>query len=290
MSIPKFEKKNHHYVPQFWQRGFLSAGGQLYGRRDSTVVPVSTRTTMASDWLYTVFDNHWNPSDAIEDILSTLESRHASLFTRLQLHGYRSTASDRGELVEFLAIQTVRHPDILGRGHRLSRALGDLLVSIHHMTLLDFQKAMAGFGVAAPDAHNCYLLLRTRTPDQLAKERDDLYAQSPQSPQLPTQDALLAKPNVMQAISSMELCLLDAPTPEAFVLGDTPLPQSDLYRGFTVPISHSLAVVASPTVAIQRVLSRRTATAQEVQETNRWQFDNALEIVVGPSATTLGSL
>jgi hypothetical protein len=35
--------------------------------------------------------------------------------------------------------------------------------------------------------------------------------------------------------------------PAALVLGDTPLPQSDLGRGFSVPLSRSLAVLAVPT-------------------------------------------
>jgi hypothetical protein len=88
----------------------------------------------------------------------------------------------------------------------------------------------------------------------------------------------------------MELWLLDALATEAFVLGDTPIPQSELYQGFAIPLSRSLALLARPTHAAQMLLPRRNATLTEVRDINRTQSDNALHVVVGPSAALLAAL
>lgn len=97
-------------------------------------------------------------------------------------------------------------------------------------------------------------------------------------------------PLVEQRLQQMELWLLDAPATEAFVLGDTPIPQSELHHGFSVPLSRSLTVLARPTQATQMLLSRRNATTSEVRDINRTQSDNSLFVVVGPSAALLAAL
>jgi len=51
---------------------------------------------------------------------------------------------------------------------------------------------MADFGVGAADAHNCYVVLLGRTKQQLATELAELIALSPQSAQLPEQNAFRA--------------------------------------------------------------------------------------------------
>lgn len=124
----------------------------------------------------------------------------------------------------------------------------------------------------------------------MAEELAELTALSPQSPQLPEQEAVRGMPPVRDAIQTLELWLVDAQPPEAFVLGDTPLPQDDLKGGFSVPLSRSLAVLAIPTVTVQSGLNRRAASRSEVKAINRWQSDNALEMIVGPSAELLESL
>jgi hypothetical protein len=286
----KFEKTSHHYVPQYWQRGFRGSNGRLYGKFRDGIRVVSSRTIMQRDWLYTVFDNHWNPSDALEDALSVVEAKDAELIQRLNGQGYIGTKDDRDHLCAMLALQATRHPDVLGRGVRRRRELGELLANVHAFTLDDFKSQMNGFGVSSADAHDCYVVLIGRTKQQLAKELGELIALSPQSAELPEQDALLAVPLVKQAVQNLELHLLDAPVGAAYVLSDTPLPQSDLSRGFTVPLSRSLAVLAVPASTRQAALVRRAATAAEVDAINRTQNENALEVVVGPSAALLAGL
>ena len=80
----RFEKTNHHYVPQHWQRGFRGPNGHLYGKFHDGIRVVSPRTIMQRNWLYTVFDDQWNPSDALEDALSAIEASDAELVQRLE--------------------------------------------------------------------------------------------------------------------------------------------------------------------------------------------------------------
>jgi hypothetical protein len=286
----KFEKIHHHYVPQHWQRGFRGSNGHLYGKFQDGIRVVSPRTIMKEDYLYTVFDRQWSPSDALEDALSAVEAQDAKLYQRLHSPSHTSTADDRSQLCAALALQATRHPDILQRGGRRSRELGAVLASAHDYSLDEFQALMTGFAVSEADAHDCYIVLLSRSKEQLAVELSELDGLSPQSPELPVQDALRAMPLVKQRLQQMELWLLDAPVTESFVLGDTPLPQSDLQLGFTVPLSKSLAILALPSQSISASLRRRAATTAEVTATNRIQSDSALYVVVGPSAALLAAL
>lgn len=286
----KFEKTNHHYVPQHWQRGFRGANGHLYGKFRDGIRVVSPRTIMQQDYLYTIFDDQWNPSDSLEDALSAVEAEDAKLFQRLHSPGYTSTVDDRNHLCAVLALQATRHPDILRHGAKRSRELGEVLAGAHDYPLDEFKARMAGFAVSEADAHYYYVVLRSRSREQLAAELAELTGLSPQSSQLPEQDALRAMPFVEQHLQQMELWLLDAPATEAFVLGDTPIPQFELRQGFSVPLSRSLAVLARSAQAAQALLARRNATATEVRDINRIQSDNALHVVVGSSAALLATL
>jgi hypothetical protein len=88
----------------------------------------------------------------------------------------------------------------------------------------------------------------------------------------------------------MNLTLLDAPVGKSFVLGDTPMPQSKLERGFRVTLSQSLAVEVLPGPAPKTALARRTAKNSEVDDINREQWENASEIVIGPDPAALKKL
>jgi hypothetical protein len=290
MTAPKFEKQNHHYVPQFWQRGFRDSTGQLYARTGGNVRIVSPKTIMQVDWLYTIFDGQWRPSDALEDALSVIEGQDAQLLQRLNAPGYVPTADDEAQLCALLGLQASRHPDVLKRGHNLSREFGELLASVHDHSLEAFQDLTARQGMTLADAKDYYVMLKARTKEQLAEELADLLQLSPQSSQLPVQDAIRAAPQIEAAIAGMQLCLLDATPPSVFVLGDTPIPQSDLGRGFSVPLSKSLAVIATPAGVAKSPITRRVAIQLEVDEINRTQFENTFDTVVGPSAGLLKSL
>lgn len=263
MVAPKFDKQNHHYVPQFLQRGFRDSAGQLYARTGNKVRIVSPKTIMQVDWLYTIFDTQWRPSDALEDALSAIEAQDAELLQRLNAPGYVPTVSDEAELCAFLGLQASRHPDVLKRGHSLSRRFGELLASVHDHSLKAFQDLTAPLGISPTDAKGLYDALKARTKDQLAEELADLLHLSPQSSLLPVQDAVRAASQIEAAIAGMQLYLLDAIPPSEFVLGDTPMPQSNLGHGFSMPLSKSLAVFAIPAGTAKSPMTRRVATQQE---------------------------
>ncbi|WP_093638226.1 DUF4238 domain-containing protein [Paraburkholderia aspalathi] len=286
-----FEKKNHHYVPQFWQRGFRAADNTLYGRFGARVAPVSSRKIMQQDWAYTIFDQYWTPSDDLENALSVQEGYAAPVFERLCTPGAFATKIEREGLCSFLALQSCRHPDVMGRGHRRGRELGEFFANVHaYGTAADFAVELADFGLGSSEADAIYQVLKAVAPQQLRIELNELLSLSPQDPQLPQQEALLAQPQIATAIDAMTLTLLDAPAGEQFVLGDTPMPQSDLSHGFIVPLSKSVALKAVPSSSSQASIGRRTATVAEVTEANREQWNCAMYVVIGADKAVLQAL
>jgi hypothetical protein len=285
-----FEKKNHHYVPQFWQKGFKGQNGRLYGRNASKIKIVSTKYTMQGDWIYTIFDEQWNPSDDLENKLSIEEGKISKLFSRIGIPANSTTADDRAELCSAIALQACRHPDVMGRVPRKGVELGTLLADAHKLNEEDFVDKVGQLGIDPAEAVNMYNALIAVPEAQLAAELDELKGLSPQDPQLPIQEALLAKAHICSRLKTMHFTLLDAPQGAEFVLGDTPVPQQDLLQGFSVPISKSVAVLAQPAISPQNIMSRRVATQQEVDEINKIQWENALETVVGSNETILKTL
>lgn len=289
--VMTFNKKNHHYVPQFWQKRFSDSSGRLFGRiGESIKQQVASKETMRGDWLYTVFDSQWNPSDSLENALSILEGSTADLFDRVCVQGRLCTTDDRVELCSSLALQACRHPDIMGRGHRLGKDFGALLASVHSLSLADFMDKMAKFGIVKSEAQHIHHILINHSERQLAQELNELNGLSQQDPKLPQQLVLLAQSEICTQLQKMEMILLDALPGANFVLGDTPIPQQDLSCGFSVPISKFVAVLMMPTSLTKITLARRPATTAEVSAINKAQWDNALQIVVGPSAAVLETL
>jgi hypothetical protein len=127
-------KRNHHYVPQFWQRLFANAAGIVYAREGSSVRQASTKNLMSADWIYTVFDSNWLASDSIEDSLSQAESAAAQACRTLIASTLPPTGAVQDQLRRFTALQACRHPDIMGRGYRRARDLGEVLVKAHSLT------------------------------------------------------------------------------------------------------------------------------------------------------------
>lgn len=284
-------KRNHHYVPQFWQRFFTDAAGNLYAREGRTVKLANPKNLMSADWIYTAFDTNWLASDAIEDSLSQAESAAAVACRSLIASNFAPPAPTQQALRQFVALQACRHPDILGRGHRRAKDLGAVLVKAHSMTGSEFVSALSPFGVDALDAQTMFIQLRSRSEGELELEIQELETLNPHDHQLPHTDALRAQSQIEAQLSSMDLVVLDAAPPSEFVLGDTPLPQSDLRQGFTVPISTTVALSFQPAKhSGLPTCTRRSATPAEVAASNQWQFDNALKITIGSDPAVLNAL
>jgi Protein of unknown function (DUF4238) len=285
------KKRNQHYVPKSWIKRFACAKGRIYAWDGQKVRHVAASKIMSEDWLYTIFDNTWRSSDALEDALSTEEGKAATLVKRLSGVKYPINPGDRDRLCNFLALQACRHPDVMNRGYRRARELGDLIASAHAFpSVHDFALKAANFGIPAGAAEEMYKYLRTVDPSRLHHELEELKGLSEQDPQLPIQDALRAKPQIAQALARMTFTLLDAPSGCVYILGDTPLPQDLLGHGFSVPLSKSLAIDAAPNNSSQTIMARRLATKAEVNAVNRAQWENSLHIVIGPDASAFLAL
>ena len=284
-------KRNHHYVPQFWQRYFANQAGQLYARREGDMAKVaSPKTLMSGDWIYTVFDTDWLASDTVEDALSQAEGAAAAACRSL-ISSSAPNATTQSALIKFVALQACRHPDMLGLAHRRGKELGAVIAEVHSMSESEFVNALAPYGVEATSASGMFAVLKSVPQAQLDAELEELNVLSPHDPQLPQTDSLLAQSDVERQLVTMDLIVLDAPPPMQFVLGDTPVPQGDLRLGFVVPITKSIALNFQPA---QRSgapsCTRRAASRSEVDACNRWQFDNALKMTVGSDPAGLNAL
>jgi hypothetical protein len=284
-------KKNHHYVPQFWLKAFADSNGNIYAWDGRSVGVRSSKRLMKEDWLYTLFDNAWIPTDALEDELSIMEANAAALFSKIAGSSHQFTEQDRQELLSFLALQACRHPDVMNRGYRRTRDLGRLFASVHTFeNQLSFAAKAAQFGLTTSISIAYYQSLISISQLQLDKELQECIGLSPQDARLPQQDALQAKSIIASQIDAMSLTVLDAPAGKQFILGDTPLPQADLLAGFSVPLSKNIAVRAQPALKRQIRIERQMATLQDVSEINQVQWDNSLHFVIGPEPSILRAL
>lgn len=284
-------KKNHHYVPQFWLRGFRDGRNQLHARVGSAVKVVATADVMQEAWLYTLFDSRFHPSDTLEDELSNIEGDVAPIFVKLNDASQSLTANEEKKLYQFLGLQACRHPDILNRGFRRAREMARLIASVHDYTnTSEFVSKLQEFGLGEADGKMIHEHACTKTAAELGKELRELEDLSPQDPKLPVQIATLSFDLIAKEICALALVVLDAPAGKHFALGDTPMPQSKLAAGFTVPISKSVALAFSPKVTGTNAASRRLASAREVTMSNLAQWRDAREVVVGPDPQILRAL
>lgn len=290
-SAPKVEKRFMHFVAQFWLRNFRVAGGEVYVRDRHAIRLQGTRRIMGEDYLYTVFNELWQPSDALEDAFSKHEGDAAAAFERLSVAGIPLTDDLRISLANFLALTVCRHPDVMSRGRRRAVEVGYFVADVHsYPDLASFNAAFrAKFRDDPPEG--TYQGLRTKTADELLKEAQKIEALSPQDPELPVQYSVTAIPLVRERIIKMDMTLLDAPAGTFFVLGDTPLPDYELGQGFSVPLSSVLALHSRPARDPKVPSSgRRAATVIEVRTINQTQFDSAKSIVIGSDEPTLTAL
>lgn len=283
-------KKHHHFVPQFWIKAFRDSNEQLHSWDGKNGRVVAARDIMQEHWLYTLFNKQWQPSDVLEDALGEIEGIASKVFVSIGDLTYVPTSDDREVLSMFIGLQACRHPDVLNRGHRRARELANALAQVHDFpNVQSFLQKMSEFGIGPIDSRAIYHLLLSKTSKELNQELQEIEGLSPQDSRLPIQDALRADELIAREIQAMSLSILDAPAGSCFILGDTPMPQSELAAGFCVPLSKTVSLEAKPG-ASSLTLPRRAITPAEVGAINQVQWSNAREIVVGPDPTALRSL
>lgn len=297
---PESKKQNQHIVPRFWQGRFAGTSGHIYaryrvgsdptGRRAGGARQAGAGSLMSEDWTYTVFDRWWRPSDAVENELSKLEGRLSRAVATLDATGTVPDLALTWELCLFVGLAACRTPEVMARSHRRLKALAlALSEAVGAESFERFRDEISSrFGVMLSESD--YAALRARPGSSLTDTAQAIGAMSPQNPVLPEQLALTGVETVAMQVGEMTLELLDAPAPHHFILGDTPLADWDLAKGFVLPLSRSLALNATQRTGAWSLPTRRSATAAEVADSNRLQHAHARDVVIGPDKGYLDGL
>jgi len=292
LAPPSSVKKNQHYVPRFWLARFAGPSGRLVGLKNGVFQhQIGANDIMSDDWIYTIFDSWWRPSDEIEDALGVIEGEAEQLFTALHANRINPPNDQWESLCTFLALEACRHIDTMARGHIRGKEMALVIAkaSSYPSEVDFFADVKAQFGCDLPPG--LWESLRMKGKEALWEEAEEVFDLYPYDPKLPAQLSLAAVQLVANSIASQDIWLLDAPNGSAYVLGDCPVPLRLLSCGFSVPLSSSLAFQATP-VASGKVggLGRRDATSKEVEEINRQQVARAKSVVIGPDRRLLESL
>jgi len=289
---PRSVKKNQHYVPRFWLARFAGPTGRLVGLKDGVIQhQVGVDNVMSDDWIYTVFDSWWRPSDEIEDDLGVVDGEADRLFTDLHADKTNPSNEQWEHLCTFLALTACRHVDTMMRGHARGKEMALVIASAasyeSETTFLSDVKVQ--FGCEFPVG--LWAVLKAKDEAALWEEAEEVLDLLPYDPRLPVQLSLAAVKPVTNSIAIQDLWLLDAPSGSAYVLGDRPVPLRLVGHGFDVPLSSSLAFRATPTATgTVGGLGRRYATPAEVNEINRHQVARAKSVLIGPSRALLETL
>lgn len=283
---PKSEKQNQHYIPRWWLKAFADAKGNIWALRGNVVRVCAAGDIMSDDWIYTLFDAWWRPSDTLEDGLSQIEGIASTLFRDIEANGPTGD-EDWSALLWFIALTTCRHPRAMKRGNELSKELGIFLNDVkQHRDAESFALAYASRFGAQPPA-DMYSILSQLHQDTIEGTILHLLELQPYDPSLPQTDALFATDNVAAAIEHMDCRLLKAPVGNNFVLGDHPFPATDLSAGFTIPLSKRLALEAKPRTGATVLRASAVATLAEIAASNDKQVSMAHELVIGPDQAAL---
>lgn len=287
-SPPKSDKQNQHFVPRWWLKAFAGANGNIWALRGDVIQIAAAGDIMSGDWIYTLFNAWWHPSDALEDGLSKIEGVASRLFRKIETNV--PSEEDWTDLLFFIALTACRHPTTMKRGNELSKEMGVFLREVQdYKDAESFGSAFVDkFGSTPPD--DLYPYLSQISEETLEGTILHLLELQPYDPSLPSTDALLATDQVASAIAKMDCRLLSAPAGAHFALGDHPLPLRNMHNGFTVPLSRSLALEAKPCTGTTVLRTSETATVQEVEASNEQQALMARELVIGPDRTTLEHL
>jgi hypothetical protein len=278
-----------HYVPQFWIRGFRGANGRVLGRKrgEAHAEQIKVSKVMAEQGAYTLFDYQWNPSDLLEDLLADKHESHVAHLFRF-LHEKSDLTEEVKEALCFaVGVAASRLPHVMKKGFKASNKIATLFLEVHKRSFDSFRRLYAKEAKSSITREQ-YDHLRNIPQVALVRQINSFTSRTSENPVLPQQATLEAAPKIAKVISQMDLSLLDA-SDGSFVLGDTPLPDHDLAKGFTLPLSSCLVLMASPKAAKYPAFSRRRATQTEIQAINRTQFDNMLEIIVGADKALLES-
>ena len=285
---PKFEKRTHHVVPVAWQRKFASPGdpGPYYlnvitGRALNAQGPGDK---MAEEYVNIVFDEHFRPSDKLEDDLSTKETKAIQGLSRtIATSVIDSTA--RVDIAYLLAIQACRYPELfesrLDLGRYLAIALKDHSSCADTETLNRVLRSTGMLpGAAITNAE--FTRLKAAPEADLAGELEGILAAHGYEAHFNPELIFAAAGPIASHLLALEWDLLESSSP-AFILCDRPVPVKINY-GFGIGLSARLGLrLSKPTNAPDVVdISARNASSIEIDTINQEVRDRAREWICGP--------
>ncbi|QDG93266.1 DUF4238 domain-containing protein [Rhizobium sp. NIBRBAC000502774] len=282
---PKFEKRNHHIVPQFWQRHFRDADQKLFKTSSGKIVVGSPKSTMSEDYMYLAFDDGWRPTDAVEDQLCQWESIASELIAEILPPKKVLSDEEWSSLCIWIGISTSRHPNVLDKYKPTTVKFALELATAHdfadYSAFRDHLTKKFGSSVSVEE----YDLILTKSADELLAEVEFIRDMSKYDPKLPQTDALFANFTVAICVNGLDLTLIDTTPDQDFILGNNPLPNTDLSRGFSVPLSRHVALIAQvPADPSNPTKTRRAATASDIDNVNGEQARRSVRAIASSKA------
>lgn len=247
--------------------------------------PVGPGIKMSEDYANIVFDEHFRPSDALENRLAVMESKAIPALDRI-VQIRRVGPEERMDLAVLLALQALRYPQLFPTRLDLARffavALGE---ATRFPSAQDFNRWLESNGLrGAPLSQEDFRALVSSTTDNRAATIDALLQahgyEADFNPNLVI-DAVL---KVAEHITALDLQLIEAPVP-SFILSDTPMPTRDLGHSFCVGLTDRFGLrTAYPETPVQddTVVVARPADAQEIMAINAEVKARAVRFLCGP--------
>lgn len=285
------KKANHHYVPRHWLKRFRDDEHQLWVREGSHIQVRGVREIMSLGYLYTTYDARFSGSDDLEDYLGLIETIQSKSLAMICRPEEPVGPGTRHDLAAIIALQALRHPDVMAWGRRRALLYAGLALKIKKMSLDEFLEKVAP---ALDDAMPEYLYeeIQAQPEAVLEKELADINALSPQSPELADTDTLSAFMGLCAKLHKFHMRVVEIRAGEgSFVLGDTPLPQEQLSNGFSFPLSKRVAVFAwEASEGEFPQIERSWASEEEVVMVNQAQWNRHACLIVGESREVLLAL
>lgn len=285
---PKFQKRIHHVVPAFWQRHFSFPGEQ--GPYYKNIISGQTYDAqgpgekMSEEYGYIVFDEHFRPSDALEDHLSNIEAKASQGISRAISKAIIDTDA-RCDIAYLFATQACRYPDLFEKRLDLARYFAIALCSSSDHSdanALNLSLHASGILPGASISDSDFQHLRSTPKEELETELDEILSAFGYehffNAELILSGALLTASHLL-ALQWNFVCSNDP----AFILCDRPVP-TQIGHGFNVGLSACFALQLSKPIGSidEQPLRARLATSTEVHQINADVRGRAREWICGP--------
>jgi hypothetical protein len=285
---PKFVKKNHHVVPEFWQKCFAapeSPGPYYLNVKTGKKLPAQGPGIKMSEGVANiVFDDFFRPSDQLEDRLADLETKMAQGLDALIATG-KIDIDARIDIAMMLAVQACRYPerfvDRLELGKYLAIAIKDVS-TYQDANALNFALRSTGMLPGASLTEKNFELIKQSTRDDLASQLDTILNSHGYENFYNPNLIIDAAYPVCSHLLALDWNLLSSPTP-AFILSDRPVPTPIGY-GFSVGLTASYGLILSqPTSDItNKAIRPRQAKKEEIEKINDEVKFRSHEWICGP--------